>query len=168
MGYRGRLIWPFLAEIEPIQTGDTEALGNYDHDFREPTKDNSGEDTTAFGQAYRLPVQFQTESTPYELQAQKPTGDNPQTVLHTLFHYQNLEDHGLLDSNGRPTIRLNDRLVAIYTMDGDLVRDFLDGTVGLRGLFCAQVQDRSFGLSGGKRNLLRVRWEYDRVVVSGL
>lgn len=161
MGYRGRLLRTVMVEIRPLLTGDTGILDGYDHVLREPLKASDGADVTKYGEPYRLPAQFQPEKTPMEDLMQAPHGSDPNTVLHTLFHYESLEDEGRVDDEGRPTIRLRDRLVAVYTEDGELIRDFT--AEGSKGMFAAELQDRSFGLGGGPvtRNLLRVRWESD-------
>lgn len=157
MPYRGRLIWRTVVEVRPIETLTTEATGGYDHRFREPKTDAAGEEQTKFGQTYKLPCQFQTERTPNTLMDQEPAGNDPDTTVYTLFHYQDIEDAGMLDDKGRPTIRLNDRLVALWTADGELIRNYEEDA-----LYATEVKDRSHGLSGLRRNLLRVRWEAKR------
>ena len=163
MGYRGRLIRPLLVEIKPIDTAATEALDGYDHDFREPTTDTDGKDGTRFGESYRLHAQFQTERRPVDEMVTSPAGNDPNLILHTLFHYQELEDEGRVDDDGKATIRLNDRLIAIFDEDGDLIRNYEDDE-----MVAVQIKDRSHGLnSQPRRNLLRVRWEARRQSLTG-
>lgn len=164
MGYRGRLIRPVLVEIQPIDTLKTEQTSNYDHDFREPIKNADNSDGTQFGETYRLHAQFQTEQRDFQNLVQAPAGGDPDTILYTLFHYQELEDEGRLDDKGRPTIRLNDRLVAIYDEDGDLIREYDEDA-----LFATEIKDRSHGLnSKPRRNLLRVKWEAKKFSETGV
>lgn len=78
---------------------------------------------------------------------------NSQVVL--VFHFRDLESMGLVDpATGDALLRVNDRLVAIRDLAGNLVQ-----AVRARpGLYATEVQPQSFGL-GRARNLLIVRWE---------
>lgn len=149
---RGRLIWPFLAEIEPIDTTATEATDNYDHRFREPRKRVTGVQTR-YGQAYKLPCQVETEIGSQEELQMMLAGDSPKTLMATVHHFDDLEDMGMVDAAGKATIRKNDKLKAIYTIDDEKVEDWCSVP-----LYCVMAQSRSFGLSSLQRNLLVVFW----------
>lgn len=154
MSYRGRLIWPLVVEIAPIDTVATQAASGYDHVFNEPTFNAAGASAVVYGTPYLLNAQIQTESGRYDNLDPMANGDAASTLLWTLFHFQELEDMGRVDAAGRPTIRKGDRLVSIQRNTGALVRSFTSPLV-----IATQVQDRSFGLSALTRNLVRVQWE---------
>lgn len=154
MSYRGRLIFPLVVEIAPIDTAATELAGGYDHVFNEPLIDAAGASAVVYGEPYLLQAQVQTEAGRYDALDPMANGDAETTLLWTLFHYLDLEDQGRIDASGRATIRKGDRLLAIYNTDNVLVREF-----ATRHVIATMVQDRSFGLSAQRRNLLRVQWE---------
>lgn len=152
MAGRGFLIWPFFAEIEPIDTSQTEAAGEYDHRFREPRK-RDGLVRTKYGPKYRLPCQVETEAGGQEALRMMIGGDSPLTLMQLVFHFQDLEDAGRVDGCGKATIRKMDRLSAIYDRDGNFVESWCRVP-----LYCNQIQSRSFGLLSHRRNLCLTTW----------
>ena len=58
MGYRGRLIWIFTAEVLRLDTAATAENGpgavGYDHDFREPLKAADGTTSRVYHPAVEL------------------------------------------------------------------------------------------------------------------
>lgn len=162
MSYRGRLIFPFYATVARLNTAATAAAlsgDGYDHVFREPAVDDGGDgaddvsarrESTVEGVA----CQVHTESGSFEKLAQAMGGPVKQYQLNLLFHYSDLEARGLVDADGSAVFKVNDRLVAVRDNVGNLVRDFTGSP-----LYATQVQDRSFGLSGLRRNLLMVTFE---------
>lgn len=160
--YRGRLIFPFLAEIAQLDTLETDltdpagdADSGYDDIFREPAMDTTTEEPVRVEKpSILLPCQVETEAGDYEDLNMLLTGNSPKTLVQLVFHYQDLENTGLVDVDGNPGLRINDRLVAIYTSDtGALVQ-----TMRVP-LYATQVQSRSFGLSGLRRNLCLVSFQ---------
>lgn len=154
MAYRGRLIWPMIVELAPIDTAATQAASGYDHVFNEPLLNADGASALVYGTPYLLAAQVQTEAGRYDNLDPMANGDAASTLLWTLFHYADLEDQGRVDSAGRATIRKGDRLLSIQDNTGVVVRTFSTPI-----MIATQVQDRSFGLSALRRNLLRVQWE---------
>ena len=166
MSYRGRLIWPFLCDISSLDTAATAAfpgtggvVGGYDPDFREPVMVDQGPtlpDVSARQDRIRqhIPCQVHPERGNYNALNQKLSGSDKNFSLRLIFHYIDLECMGLVDSDGRPLLRLNDRLLVIRQQAGSVVRDFCD-----HQLYATEVQDRSFGLSGLQRNLVMVTFE---------
>lgn len=161
---RGRLIWPVIAVLQQLDTDATAAdpdgagplTSGYDDDFREPVvvPPVSGSDRGTVVRVetpLRLPCQYEPGN--QEDLRMDATGRNPNSLVRLVFHFSDLEDAGLIDTDGRPLIRINDRL--------DEVRDYNDDSLIERfpdppGLYATQVQSRSFGLSALKRNLVLV------------
>ncbi len=171
---RGRLIFPFLAELSRLDTSATDAdpdgagplISGYDVDFREPRKiptiqavPAEPESTDARQESTAIRVKAQIEPTFFEALDQLFAGDSPNSKLSIVAHYKDLELAGLVDAEGKPLIRKNDRLIAIYRLNGTLVRN-IDR---LPGLFVTEARDIGHGLgvgSGGShRNLLLLTFE---------
>jgi hypothetical protein len=152
MTYRGRLIWPFIARIERLDTSATKAntLGQssgYDRVFREPVRNEAGADARVY-RTVELECQVSTEQGPYERQAQFPAGRELEFDVRLVVHYADLEQNGFIDLAGNTALQPSDRLREIVRKTGERVRRFEDP------LFCVHAQDRSFGLSGLHRNLV--------------
>lgn len=161
MGYRGRLIWPIRAKIEQLDTAATKANAGtapsgYDRFFREPVKTASGGDSRVYRDPVMLPCQFKDRSEgPYSKLEQFPDGRVLRFRVKLLFHYIDLEMQGFVDSEGRCSFQPSDRLLSLYENDGTtLIRSF-----DAPELYCVHVQDRSFGLSGLKRNLVMLYFD---------
>jgi hypothetical protein len=69
-----------------------------------------------------------------------------------VFHAQALEVAGLIDADGRPSLRPNDRLLALWTKADRLIKRYAPV------LYATEVQDGGLGL-GGDRNLVMVTFE---------
>lgn len=150
---RGRLIWDFIAEIAPIDTESTAAQDRYDYRMREPKKLTDGTKDRVEKEFIKLPCQIETEGDAFEALRMGGSGDNPNSAVKLVFHFEDLEDLGMVDTKGTPTLRKHDRLVAVYDCDEILVQEFTDVP-----LYATEVQPRSFGLSSKKRNLLLVTY----------
>lgn len=160
---RGRLINPFLVDIAQLDTAATaadpdgggELTSGYDDDFNEVVKVPSA--TKEGGASARqetaiVQLMCQVENDLTAQQAQLLSGDAGEFLFRLVFHFEELEDAGMVDPNGRATVRVNDRIVALRDCDsGELIREFL---VEEGGAYITHALDRSYGLSGGKRNLL--------------
>lgn len=173
-GYRGRLIFPMKAALFQLDTletstdpkGDSTVDAGYDPDFREPIKlpagNNQGPGTTARREKPVLYLPCQVEVPKMDQAMIAAGGTISKTSLNLVFHFADIEALGLLDARGRPTIRLQDRLGAIYTMSGALQRDFTETE-----MFATEIQENSYGLSAGVRNLLIVTFDVrDKGIVS--
>ena len=154
---RGRLINPFLADIARVDYAGTAAdpdaggplQSGYDADFTEPVKLSGGAGARLELPLVRLPCQVEVNT--QEQQAQIATGNAPRSNMRLVFHMRDLENAGLIDDDGAPTIRVNDRVDALYNSDGSFVQRFL---VERGGLYITEAQTQSFGLIGARRNLL--------------
>ena len=160
MGYRGRLIWPVMAKIQQLDTAATKANtgtqpSGYDRIFREPVKFESGGDSRIYRDPIMLPCQYRDRNRgPYEELEQFSDGRVLRYKLLVILHYQDLESRGLVDSKGRTVFQVSDKLLSLHEQDGSLIREY-DETP----LFCVHLQDRSFGLSGLKRNLVMLYFD---------
>ena len=163
---RGRLIVPFIAELAQLDTIGTAAdpdgggplVSGYDSDFREPVIAGPapGAARRVGKAAIRVPFQVETET--YDSLQQMFSGPNTDRRIILVFHFRDLENMGLVDpTSGEALIRLNDRLIAIreHTAAQALIQQVRTPP----GLYATEVVPASFGLSGGKRNLLLVTFE---------
>lgn len=165
---RGRLIYPFVIKLAQLDTtataadpdGAGELTSGYDEDFREPVTvlanadDQTGESTrTESG-----PIEFLAQVEPMQFEKLKmmASGVSPTSRFALVAHYEDLENRGLVDATtGKPTIRVNDRLVSIHNCHtGELVEAITDPP----GLYVVQVQSRGFGFGRG-HNLLLIEFE---------
>lgn len=158
---RGRLIFPFLAEIARLDTASMVSNSDYDTVFREPKQtapvSGQGPGTTKRRElaAVRLPAQVEIGSQGKANQGFSGTVLDGSVTL--IFHMRDLEAASLVDSvTGDPLIRVSDRLVAVYDRSGSLVQTFRPT------LYATTVQPIGYGLglfSVSKRNLLMVVFE---------
>ncbi len=87
----------------------------------------------------------------------------PNSRIVLVFHFRDLERMGLVDAaSGDALLRVNDRLAAIHTLQGQLVQAIRTPP----GLYATEVQPQSFGL-GLSRNLLLVTFEERELAVRG-
>lgn len=146
---RGRLICPFIAAIDRIDTDETRAAGAYDDDFR----------TFVPGQrrvellTLRLPCQIEVNT--YELQQMTRNGNAPLYLIQLVFHFETLEREALVhELTGDALIRVGDRLTGIY----DKVTNALIQQIPGDGMYARKVEPQGYGI-GLKRNLLFVLFE---------
>ena len=145
MSYRGRLIHPFLVAMYRLDLAAMAAEGKLDEDYREVKGDRMEMDPLL------IPAQIEPDS--FQRQMRKELGDVKAGVFGLTFHFADLEEMGLVDAaTGIAQIRPNDRMGAIYKMDGVLVQTFPDPP----GMYVEEATPSGFGL-GGERNLLIVR-----------
>lgn len=155
---RGRLINPFLLELKQLDTeataadpdGAGELTSGYDPDFKEPMRLADGTSARKEKDSIFLPVQV--EPVQYEKLTQQAAGNDPNSQVTFIMHFQDIEDMGLLDGNGNALLHAGDRAVAIYRLDDRSL--IMKLGLAAEGLFLTEAQPRSFGLSGGARNLL--------------
>jgi hypothetical protein len=154
---RGRLIFPFLTDIAILDTETTaeDPLGTgpvglgYDDEFREPILEYSATDRGVRRKEtiVRLPVQFEDDL--FESLNMMSTGRSPQSALRAILHFKDLERLDLIQDDGIPKLKINDRLVAVYEKGGVLLQAFPNPP----GVFCIESQPRLGGLCS-HRNLL--------------
>lgn len=170
---RGRLINPFLAEIAQLDTvataADPDAAGpltsGYDPDFKETLVFGSPEGARLDARREKpvLRVPCQVEVATFEALEQLAAGASPTSRIVLVFHFRDLERMALVDAaSGDALLRVNDRLVAIHTLRGQLVQAVRTPP----GLYATEVQPQSFGL-GLSRNLLLVTFQEREVAVRG-
>jgi hypothetical protein len=160
---RGRLIFPFVAEFYQLDTAATAAsptgtslVSGFDPDFRTPLKvvqsstDQIGITTRVESGPVLIPVQI--EPAMLDKLQMMTSGESPESRVSMIAHYRDLESLGLVDSDGRPTIRKRDRLARILTVRNELVE------VLNPALYVVECQNRGYGF-GESRNLLMIMLE---------
>ena len=163
----GRLIFPFLCDLaihDIVATAaDPDAGGpqvsGYDPDFREivkiegPSGPNEPGITARKENIIRIPFQ-EDDVEAWKRVRMMQTGNSPAAAFGAIFHFSDLEALSLVDATtGDSLIKIDDRLVAVYDMDGNLMQKVTTPP----GLYVRDVEP-NFGLKGG-RNLLYVRFE---------
>ena len=137
---RGRLLFPFAAEIAQLDR----AASHFDPDFKEPLPNGRVERTVT------LPCQVEVGE--FETLEEAFSGDLPKTALTLIFHFRDIEDHGLVDATtGAVKLCVGDRLAAIRDRTGNVVQTIQTPP----GLFAIEVRPLTFGF-GLSRNLLLV------------
>lgn len=152
---RGRLIAPRVVEIAQLDSqATTEGPPGVNPIFKEPriSYDANGARTNGRKESLiRLHAQIETGT--YEKQRMQTTGNAPAAQLTLVFHFEELEELGLVDQEGRATLRVNDRLVAIYDREGCKI---LQSFPNPPGLYITELPPAAFGF-GDTRNLLVAR-----------
>ncbi len=174
---RGRLIFPFLAELfrldthamsGPVGVGPDPAAPGYDPDFKEPVAVDSDDD--GVGERVRrehLPVcvPCQVDTKVFEELRVFASGNAPRSRIDLVLHFKDLERLGLVDgATGDALVRPGDRLGALYDKAGALVQAVRTPP----GLYVTEARPVGFGLDRARprRNLLLVAFE-DRQPAAG-
>ena len=156
---RGRLIFPFTAELARYDAAATAVDPGFDDDFREarPLPD-------AAGRREHPPVHLRCQVEPAQVEAlsMAPAGATPESTVVLIFHFADLEAAGLVGTAGEPGIRIHDRLVALRDHKGNVVLQPVDPP----GLYATEVRPLGYGL-GGRRNLLLAKFEDRRQAPRG-
>ena len=163
---RGRLIFPFLAELARLDTAATAAdpdgagplVSGYDPDFKEPVArdtdaDGRGEPVRVEHPPVRVPCQVDTDA--FAQLQMLAAGNAPRSDVELVFHFRDLERLGLVDTEtGDALIRPGDRLAGICDMAGELVQAVRTPP----GLYVTEARPSGFGLGRARprRNLLVV------------
>jgi len=156
---RGRLIFPFLAELRRLDTHamSTQTPG-YDEDFKEPALlDTDGDGA---GDAYRqahAPARVPRRAGPLncETRPRLDGGVSPAASIGLASMVKDLEQRGLVDaSSGEALIRNSDRLSGLFDTEGTLVWSVRTPP----GLYVTEARPAGFGLfrRRPRRNLLIV------------
>ena len=174
---RGRLIFPFVAELFRLDTAgtantDPDGAGpltsGYDPDFKEPVgvdtnDDGIGERVRAEHPAVRVPCQVEPKT--FEELRMFAAGNSPRSRVELVFHFRDLERLSLVDvPSGDALVRPGDRLGALYDKAGALVQSVRTPP----GLYVTEARPIGFGLHRPRphRNLLLVAFE-DRQLAAG-
>jgi len=163
MGYRGRLIFPFVAELARLDlegtAADPDGAGpmttGFDDVLQAPLRVPDGTVDGATAETYLSPIKLrcQVEDESWEQLRMMRTGDAPASDVILVFHFKDLELLGYVDATTGDALapRVGDKLVSIRrSPDDTLVQAVHDPP----GLYCVEAQPRSYGLSGLRRNLL--------------
>ncbi len=164
---RGRLIFPFLAEICRLDTSATAATdpdgpgpltSGYDDDFKEsvlvdPNSDGVGTRVRLEHSPVRIPCQVEPEV--FDQLRMYSSGNAARSNIELVFHFKDLEQMGLVNvGSGDALIRSGDRLSAIYDKHEALVQSIRMSP----GLYVQEARPIGFGLNRARsrRNLLLV------------
>lgn len=149
--YRGRLIDPLIAVIERLDTNTTAQASGYDADFNTPIVSGAtGVRTTKTRYLDPIELPAQIEDSAFEAQRQTQAGDNARSQYTLVFHFQTLEDLGLVDAGtGNALLRKGDRLVQVKDDTGAAVIT----PQPKYELYCTEVRPGG-GWLGKRRNLL--------------
>ena len=155
---RGRLIFPFIADVARLDAAATDAA--IDPDFKEPRLVDGNDDGVPDAKRSELPIisiPCQVEPKRSDELTMMPAGDSPKSEVTLVFHFRDLERLGLVDqATGTAKIVPSDRLDAIRDSGGALVQKVLTPP----GLYVTEALPRGFGLGRRpKRNLLVTRFE---------
>lgn len=164
---RGRLIFPFVAELHRLDAHATATTPpGYDDDFKEPALLDAG---AALGQRVRrehppvlLPCQVESEA--FEALHEFAAGNSPRSHVRLVLHFAHLERLGLVNpKTGDAMVRVGDRLGALYDGAGMLVQRIRTPP----GLYVTEARPAGFGLfmARPRRNLLIVTLD-DREVAA--
>ena len=157
---RGRLIFPFLAQIYRLDTQTTAGTdpSGFDPDFKESRVVDSMDD--GVGQRIRnelppIKLLCQIEPKTFEELAMFASGNSPRANINLVFHFKDLERMGLVDETGEAMIRPGDRLGGIYDKADVLVQ------VIRNPMYAIDSRPMGFGLHRAKpsRNLLFVTFD---------
>ena len=174
---RGRLIFPFLAELRRLDTaamastdpdGAGPLTGGFDPDFKEPVLVDRDGDGVAERERTELPairVPCQVDPKVFENLRMLASGDSPRSDISLVFHFKDLERMGLVDGDtGDALLRPGDRLGALYDKAGELVQEVRTPP----GLYVSEARPIGFGrnMARPRRNLLLVAFE-DRKPAAG-
>lgn len=153
MPYRGRLQNPLVVEIAQLDTNATELADGYDPIWRTVKTTYPGGER-AKGQQYKASIRLRAQVEPGAEAAQQRTvaGNVPDSRMVLVFHYVELAAFNLVDADGRPKIRVNDKLIALYTRGGVFIKNLNPV------LYATEVLDTGLGL-GGNRNLAAITFE---------
>src|SRR6185369_14803963 len=137
MGYRGRLIWPFVARFARLDTAATAAdpdgagplASGYDPIFREPVQvpqSGSQDGQSARQELEDLDLTVQVEDQAWEQLREMRTGSINAIEMTLVVHFRELEDMGLIDAGTGDALapRKGDRLKSIrHRSDLSLVQE---------------------------------------------
>lgn len=154
MPYRGRLLFPLLAELQQLDTDATRAAGGYDPAWRTVTVTYAPDGTRTTNERYKTAIRLPCQIEPSRDNAQNstPAGNIPASSIVLIFHFADLERASLIDPNGDPLLRVNDKFIALYTMNGGFVRRMNPE------LYATEILSGGLGL-GGTRNLAVVTFK---------
>jgi hypothetical protein len=169
---RGFLINPVIAVIAQLDTlatdQDPDASGaltsGYDDVLKEPRlvrrkPRDFGAPRPPSTRREKQPIEIPTqiEARNEELQQEMAAGSTQGALLTLVFHFKDLEAIGMVDpTNGKALLKVNDRLCSLkHKISGDLIQEYPTPP----GLYAQEILPVSYGLIGGYRNLLLVRFE---------
>lgn len=175
---RGRLIFPVKLRISQLDTEATESYdpdgagpltSGYDDIFGEPvieapSSSTGGAPRGTFSTQYKTPIfvpaQFEDDS--FDEVTEMMSGSSPNIRFTVVMHFSNLEALDLVDPDGRPSIKPNDKILSIHN---NFTETLIETMPTDRDIIVTEVTSASMGLTSYTRNLLLVTFE-DREISS--
>lgn len=165
---RGRLIFPFIAELGLLDTVQMKAdpdgpggfTSGYDPVFREAVKISQSVGSTpgtTLRRERRVRFQAQVEDDTAGMLDALASGNSPTNTLALVFHYKELEEAGAVETvSGRPIIKApGARLISLNDpRNGSLIERY----DAAPGYWATQAKSMGYGI-GPYRNLLLVVFE---------
>ena len=163
---RGRLINKFVAVIRRLDTLESAAVvgGGYDAEFDElkPTDDGTqtGSSSRREMAELRLPVQLDRRT--WGAYDAKRGGKEIEADIILAFHWPDLENRGLIGSDGEPVLKAGDRISHVETLAGAVEATFDNPP----GMFIEDMERSGHGqapFGTPRTNLLYVYCQYGEV-----
>jgi len=167
---RGRLINKFVAVICRLDTVASAAVvgGGYDPEFDslKPVANGTQIGATSRREMADLRLPVQLDRTNWGENNPMRGGRQIVADIVLVFHWPDLENSGLIDSDGEPTLKVGDRIAKLETVKGEVEATFDNPP----GMFITGFERAGHGLSpfGTPRtNLLFAYCSYAKVAIAG-
>lgn len=168
---RGRLINKFVAVIMRLDTAATAAVigGGYDKEFDAviPVDDGSQLGLTSRREMAELRLNAQLDRKSWGEQMQTRGGRQIAADIVLVFHWPDLENAGLIGTDGEPLLKKGDRIAKIETVMGTVEATFDYPP----GMFITDFERAGHGqapFGNPRTNLLYTYCAYERVASEGV
>lgn len=162
---RGRLINKFFVDIARLDTVSTAAVvdGGYDPDFHEPINVPNGTQLGVSSRRYHAVQRLhcQLDRNVWGGRRTERSGEEKEVDILIILHQPELENLGLINTNGESVFQRGDKIVEILTLKGQREILFDDPP----GMFILSPKRAGHGLASAgtpRTNLLFLRCAYDK------
>lgn len=147
------LPFPKLIEIARYDTAATAAAGGMNHGLDEVrvVNKNDGSPRESARRETKLQLEGTIETAGLGEQMPGPLGNVPRQGRTVIFRRSDLEAHGLIAPDGRPSLKPGDRFAAVYDIEtGRLLETIAENP----GLYASHVEPVGYGYGPGGANLI--------------